>query len=235
MWAYLGFESATIPAEDVIEPERTIPRALVVGTLTVTGVYILSTMGVMALIPSSALVESASPFSDAGEWLFGPWGAKFVAIGALVSIVGANNSNTLQCGLIPFAAARDGLFPARFNQVNASGAPAFSLVVSAGLASLLIVLNYARGLVAAFEFLLLLATLTALIPYAASAASDWVLQRRATQHEGQGMKKSPALIAVVAFVFSLFAIVGAGLEVVGYGLMLLVAGLPVYFWSKKAT
>ena len=91
-------------------------------------------------------------------------------------------------------------------------------------------MNYTKGLVAAFELLILLSTLTTLVPYAASAASDLALQRR----EGT-IRWQPIAVAVVALLFSIFAIIGSGMEVVGYGTILLAAGLPVYFWvTRKA-
>jgi APA family basic amino acid/polyamine antiporter len=156
-------------------------------------------------------------------------------VGAIISITGTNNANTLLSGQMPLAAARDGLFPARFNQLNSSDAPGFALVVSAVLASILIGLNYAKGLVAAFEFLILLATLTTLIPYAASAAADYVLHRRAVEQGTETRKWKTLIVAAIAFVFSIFAIIGSGLEVVAYGSLLLIAGLPVYYWTRKRT
>ncbi len=230
MWAYAGMEAGTIPADDIVAPERTIPRALVAGTLTATAVYILATMGVMALLPMTELAESTSPFADAASTIFGTWGAKVIGVGAIVSIVGALNSNILLGGQMPRAAALDGLFLDRFERLNANGAPAFALVVSACLASALIVMNYTKGLVAAFELLILLSTLTTLVPYAASAASDLVLQRREGTIRWQGVA-----VAVGALLFSIFAIIGSGMEVVGYGTILLAAGLPVYFWVTRKT
>lgn len=231
MWAYVGVECVTVPADDVVEPEKTIPRVLVAGTLTATFVYIVATFGVMALVPNEQLAASTSPFSDAASILFGPWGAVLVAIGALVSITGSLNGNILVGGMMPRAAAVDHLFPGPFARLNGSGAPAFALVISGLLSSALIVMNFAEGLVAAFETLILLSTLTTLLPYAAAATSALVLQKRDAATEGW-MPKAVG-IAAGALGFSLFAIVGSGLDVAALGLILLAAGLPVYFWLKR--
>ena len=232
MWAYVGVEGVTVPADDVIEPEKTIPRALIAGTLTATGVYVIATYGVMALIPSAELATSTSPFADAASRIFGPWGASLVAIGAIVSITGSLNGIILLVGMIPRAVALDKLFPARFARLNSAGAPAFALIVSGLLSSALIVMNYAKGLVAAFEMLILLSTLTTLLPYAASALSDLVLQKRDAA-AGKGKNWKSLVIAAGALAFSLFTIVGSGLEVALYGLILLAAGLPVYYQLKR--
>lgn len=233
MWAYVGVEAATVPADDIEAPERTIPRALFSGTLTATAFYILATLGVMALVPAAELARSTSPFADAASRVFGSWGTKFIGIGALISIVGALNANILLSGQVPRATALDRFFPARFEKLNSKSAPAFSLLISSLLASILIIMNYARGLVAAFELMILLSTLTTLVPYSASAAADLVLQKRDAA-AGRKWRRSSVLIACAALIFSLFAIIGSGLEVVGYGLILLAAGLPVYFWMVRS-
>ncbi len=232
MWAYVGVEGVTVPADDIIEPEKTIPRALIAGTLTATGVYIIAVYGVMALIPGAELAISTAPFADAASFLFGPLGKGLVAIGAIVSIVGSLNGNILVVGMMSRAIALDKLFPARFSKLNTAGAPAFALVISGLLSSVLIVMNYSKGLVAAFEMLILLSTLTTLLPYAASALSGLVLQKRDI-NSGKKKNWKTIGIAVGALGFSLFTIVGSGLEVALYGLILLAAGLPVYYGLNR--
>ena len=187
MWAFVGVEGVTIPADDVIEPERTIPRALIAGTITVTIVYIGATYGVMALIPAEQLALSTSPFADAASLIFGPWGANLVALGALVSIIGSLNGNILVGGMMARAIAVDKLFPLRFASLNKAGAPAFSLVSAGLLSSLLIVMNYSKGLMAAFELLILLSTLCTLLPYVASALAEIVLRWRESSGNGRYM------------------------------------------------
>ena len=232
MWAYVGVEGVTIPADDIIEPKKTIPRALIAGTLTTTAVYIMATYGIMSLIPGAELARSTSPFTDAASLIFGPWGAGLVALGAVISIAGNINGNILLVGMVSRALALDKLFPSKFAQLNAAGAPAFALIVSGLLSSALIVMNYAKGLMAAFQMLILLSTLTTLLPYAASALSDLVLQKRDAS-AGKAKNWKSFSIAIGALVFSLFTIIGSGLEVAAYGLILLAAGLPIYYWLKR--
>ena len=232
MWAFVGVENVTIAADEVIEPEKTIPRALLVGTLTAVAFYITATLGVMALVPQAELAQSSSPFADAAVVLFGNWGGALVAGGAIVSIVGALNGNVLTSGMLPRAIALDKLFPMRFANLNKAGSPVFSLVVAAAIASLLIVMNYTKGLLAAFEMLIILSTLTTLLPYAASALSEFVLQKRDAA-QGKGVSYKTLIIALGALLFSLFAIVGSGLDVAAYGLVLLAAGYPIYRLQKR--
>jgi len=232
MWAFVGVENVTIAADEVIEPEKNIPRALIVGTITAVAFYITATLGVMALIPQAELAQSSAPFADAALVLFGGWGASLVALGAIISIVGALNGNILTTGMLARAIAIDKLFPVRFAGLNSSGAPVFTLIAGACFASILIVMNYTRGLLAAFEMLIILSTLTTLLPYAVAALSEFALQRRDATAGGTVNRKT-VLIAFGALAFSLFAIVGSGLEVAAYGLFLLAAGYPIYYLKKN--
>jgi APA family basic amino acid/polyamine antiporter len=228
MWAYVGIENVTIPADDVIEPRRTIPRALIVGAITATVVYVVATLGVMALVPAEDLAVSTFPFADAAVVLFGGWGAGLIAGGAIVSIVGALNGNVLATAQLSRAIAVDRMFPALFERLNTRGVPGAGLVASGLFATVLIGMNYTRGLVGAFELLILVSTLTTLLPYACSALAALVLGRRE-----QGADAPAPWVAVIALLFSLFAIAGSGLEVVIYGLGLLALGLPVLVLMRR--
>jgi basic amino acid/polyamine antiporter, APA family len=232
LWAFIGLESATVPAEDVINPERNIPRATIWGTVGTTLIYILSTVAVLGIIPAATLVNSTAPFADAAEVAFGGWAGTLVAIGAIISTFGALNGWILLQGQIPMAAARDHLFPARFARTNRAGVPVFGLVVSSLLVTGLMLANYTRGLVELFTYMLLLSTLTTLIPYAYSAGAQLMLMvKDRPAFSGKRLGKDVA-IAGLAFAYSVWAIYGAGQEVVFYGLLLLLAGIPVYVWMK---
>ncbi|MFT7550116.1 MAG: APA family basic amino acid/polyamine antiporter [Rhodothermales bacterium] len=227
MGAFIGVEAATVPADDTVDPAKTIPRALMWGTITATIVYMLATAGVMSLVPGDALAASSSPFADAAEMLLGPGGSRLVAIGAMISILGALNANVLLSGQMPRAAALDGLFPPVFSRLNSHGAPYASILVSGVVATGLILMNYTKGVVAAFQLLLALTTLATLIPYAASGAAEAVLQYR-ERKGGQALRLGTLAAAGGAVIFSLFAILGSGIETSIYGLLLFAAGLPIY-------
>jgi len=228
LWAFLGFESATVPADEVRDPARTIPRATVLGTLFAAAVYIVSTVGVMGVIAPADLAQSSAPFGDAARILWGEGAGWLVAAGAVISCFGALNGWILLQGRIPQAAARDGLFPAFFGRVSRHGTPAAGLIVSSVLVTMILALNASEALVDQFTFIILLATLTALFPYALCSLSELMLYfRDPASFEGERMLRS-AGIASLAFAYSLWAIGGAGEEVVYWGFLLLMAGVPVY-------
>ena len=114
LWAFIGLESATVPAEDVADPERTIPRSTIIGTAGHrAGVHPGDGRG-DGRHPGRRARRLQRPFADAAAEMFGGWAGDVVAIGAIVSAFGALNGWILLQGQIPMAAARDRLFPAAF-------------------------------------------------------------------------------------------------------------------------
>lgn len=233
LWAFLGLESGTVPAADVEDPERTMPRATVLGTLIAALVYIVSTLAVMGLMAPAALATSAAPFADAARAIWGSWGRYIIGAGAVISCFGALNGWILLSGQLPRAAALDGVLPRALSGLSARGTPTAGLVVSSAIATVLIWMNYTRGLVNAFTFLILLATLATLVPYVFSTMTELllVLRRRATLTRPALV--SGAMLSVLAFAYSCIAVVGSGRDTVYWGFLLLVLGLPVYVGMKR--
>ena len=215
LWALLGVESATIPADAVEQPDRTIPRATLVGAFVAVIVSVVSTAGVMGILSHETLSHTTAPFADAARQLFGDRAAGVVAIAAAISVLGALNGWTMLQGQLPVAVANDGLFPKWFGRLSARGTPVNATVAGGVLATLLILANYSRSLVALFTFVIQLATLSTLVPYVFCSLAAL-------------MKPGRKLVPVLAFVFSMAAIYGAGPDVVFWGFLLLLGGLPIY-------
>jgi APA family basic amino acid/polyamine antiporter len=234
LWAFLGLESATVPADNVIRPEKTIPRATILGTILAAVVYILGTVAVMGVIPQAALKTSTAPFADAAKAMWGDWAGYAVAAGAAIACFGALNGWILLQGQLPRAAAIDGLFPGFFKRLSARGTPVAGLVVSSILITLLVMANYTRGLVGMFTFIILLATLTTLFPYVLSTMSLLMIFLRERERFRYEPILGSSIIAVLAFAYSLWAIGGSGQETVFWGFLLLMGSVPVYVWIKHS-
>lgn len=228
LWAFIGLESATVPAEDVNNPSRTIPISTILGTAIASIVYILSTVVVLGVIASPVMAESTAPFSDAAKEMWGsPWG-RVVAAGAVISAFGSLNGWILLTSQVPMAAARDGLFPSVFAKVNSRGVPIIGLIFSSVLASGLLLMNYTQGLVNTFTDILLLATLTTLVPYAFSSAAQLMLMITDRERFSARDLVRDGVIAFFAFIYSMWAIEGSGSDVVFKGFLLILGGTPVY-------
>jgi basic amino acid/polyamine antiporter, APA family len=233
LWAFIGLESATIPAEEVKNPRKTLPRATILGTVVTTLVYGLALVAIMGIIPVERLAESSSPFALAAAEIFGGSWGKVIAAVAMISTFGCLNGWILLQGRVPLAAAQDGLFPKAFGKVDSSkGTPVFGLVISSLLVSGLMLMNYTSSLVDQFTFFLLLATLTTLVPYAYTAAAE--VQMFISDRALFSAKRflGATIVAGLAFVYSVWAIYGAGFEVIAKGFMLLLLGIPVYVYLR---
>lgn len=230
LWAFLGLESATIPADHVRDAPRTIPRATLIGTLIAALLYIACTTAVMGIIPASELATSTAPFADAARLLWGDWAGWLIAAAAVISCFGALNGWVLLSGQIPRAVARDRLFPSFFAPDNPRGTPARGLLVAGVLTSILVMMNYQRGLVAMFTFIILLSTLSTLIPYIFCAMTEFIQ----TRAEGGGARRTGNLIAASgAFAYALWATAGTGKDAVYWGFLLILVGVPIYAWQVR--
>jgi APA family basic amino acid/polyamine antiporter len=141
MFAYLGLESATVPAGDVRAPQRTIPLSTILGISTAAILYVLGTVVVMGVVPHEQLIRSVAPFSDAARIMWGPVGAGAITLAVIVSSIGALNGWTLLMGQVPMAAAQDRLFPAVFGRLSSRGVPAIGIVISAAFATALVLVE----------------------------------------------------------------------------------------------
>lgn len=224
MWAFLGIEAGVIAADEVVDPERTIPRAVIFGVLAVTAVYILVTVATMVLVPANQLAISEAPLVDATRSL-GKAGFLIVAIGALISTAGSSHATVFASSQLVLGMSNDGLVPRIFAKRNAAGAPVTALIIGSSLSSILLLANYSKGLVGAFTFLLMMSTATALLPYLLCALAE-------LKHSWRSSRGWIAL-SFIAGMYALFAIVGSGLNILIWGAILIVCGLPIFYYGQR--
>ncbi|MBS0579244.1 MAG: amino acid permease [Proteobacteria bacterium] len=234
-YALIGFESACVPDGKVKDPERTIPRATLVGTILTTLLCTLSATAVILLVPPAALAQSNAPFADAARALWGNAGGVFFTVCAAVSCMGCLNGWTLLQGEVPAVMAQNGVFPRAFAQISPRDTPTFALVVTSTLVSLLVLSTSSGSLVSVFTFMTLLSTIACLVMYAACAAA--MLRLNAVGRLGRLPARQGKLMVIGALglLFSAWTIYGAGLETVLWGLALLAAGLPVYYFVQRGS
>jgi arginine:agmatine antiporter len=232
MFAYLGLESATVPAGDVRDAQRTIPRATILGITIAAVLYVLGTVSVMGILPRGQLIGSVAPFSDAAQAIWGHWGGVAVSTAVILSSIGALNGWTLLMGQVPMAAAQDRLFPSIFGKVSSRGVPVAGIVLSAALATLLVLVQAvgSSGFAAFYKLMVGLSTMAAVVPYAFCALAAGLVTARIA---GGGPVPRTTPVEVIAFVFALFTLYGCGAEPVLYGFVLLVLGIPVFVWQRR--
>ncbi len=229
-FAFLGMECATIPSGSVANPEKTISRATLLGTLIATVVYILSSISIMGMIPAKGLKQSVTPFADAAVIMWGNGASYWISAGVAIAALGALNGFILIQGQVPAAIAKDHLFPPIFCKQNKKGVPALGIIIGSVLVSALMVMNYTKGLAEQFKFLILLTTITVLVPYLFSAAA-YILLRMEKKYLTGGWFPAIALSSF-AFLFSMWVLAGAGQETVYWGFILLMSGVPFFVWIR---
>lgn len=233
LWALLGLESATIPASKVRAPGRTIPRATLLGTAVTALICILACTTVLLLVPPAQLATSNAPFVDLATRFWGDGAGKALALFAAISGFGALNGWILLQGELPNVLAKNGVFPRIFARDSARLTPTFSLVFTSGLVTILVLMNYQKSMVKVFTFMTLLSTTACLVLYALCSLALLKLHWRAGIATHRRRTVSIALVAVLATVYSVWAIAGAGAEPMAWGAALFIAGAPVYWLSRR--
>jgi basic amino acid/polyamine antiporter, APA family len=238
LWAFIGLESATVPAEEVKDAERTIPRATILGTAATTLLYVVALVAIVGVLSPAVLNGSSAPFADAanamwaGTFLGMAWG-KWVALVAMAATLGALNGWIMLTARVSLAAADDGLFPKPFAQVHGRRrTPVIGLLASSVLVSALVLYNWNSSFGERFTDIVLLATWMTLIAYAYAAAAEVVLFFRDRALFSQARLVRDSAIAALAFAYSVWAIWGSGEEWLAKGFMLLLFGIPVFVWMK---
>jgi basic amino acid/polyamine antiporter, APA family len=233
LWALLGLESATIPADKVATPERTIPLATLLGTVVTALVCALACTTVLLLVPPATLEKSNAPFVDLAAQFWGAGAGKLLAAIAAISAFGALNGWILLQGELPRAMAAGGVFPRIFAHESSRRTPDFALCFGSALVTVLILANYQKSMVKLFTFMILLSTTACLVLYALCSAALLRLQWDGRLKQARKDSVPLAVVGIIATAYSLWAIIGAGAEAVLWGAVLLVLGIPLYFWFTR--
>ncbi len=231
LWAMLGLETATVPADRVANPETTIARATLLGTGAAGLIYIVVCSAVVLMLPAALTAASPAPFADFVSAYGGGDAGMIIAFFGAVSALGALNGWILVQGELPSAMARDGAFPAWLGKAGANGTPANAHLFTSVLLTIILLLNATKSMAALFAFLIVLTTAISLVMYlGCGLAALWLM------HKGV-ITRSTGLIAVTSasLLYSLWTIYGAGLEALAWGALLLLAGVPVRVFMLRPT
>jgi APA family basic amino acid/polyamine antiporter len=226
LWAYEGWQYVTFSAGEALNPQRTVPRAIVLGTASLIGIYLFANAGYLAALGTEGVARSDRVAAEAVGAIVGPAAAKLIAAAILVSIFSATNGITITAPRVYYAMARDGLFLRKLGDVHPRyGTPAVSIIAGTLWAMVLA----ASG---TFEQLLTYVVFVGWIFYALGAACVFVLRRTRPQaarpFRVPGYPWTPLLFicAAAALVANTIA-TQPGRAAVGIAVVLL--GLPAYF------
>ena len=198
-----------------------------IGYWVGTAIFLLTALAIAGSLPNATVAGSARPIAVAAEHALGSWAGAIVGLSAIAAALGTLNGWILMSGRIPLSAAEDGLFFRPLAAIHPRfHTPAVGLVVGAIVTSLMLTLYFSQTLLDAFNIIVLLSVLTTLLPHLLAAAAEFTLAGR-----GAAM---PKLVAAIAFLFVLYTMYGVGWSVIGWGTLLVAAGLPLYPLLRRA-
>jgi APA family basic amino acid/polyamine antiporter len=229
LFAMLGIESAAVPAGRVRDPERTIPRSTMVGTLLTAAIYIAVSSMALLLMNQDVLGRSSAPFANLLDKFVGDGNGRVLSVFVVISGLGALNGWTLLVSELTASMGRHGFLPGAVRRLNSRGAPWFALVLTGVLATVMVLMNYSKSMVEGFTFLSQVVTAANLPLYLLCSIALVVLALR-------GERKLPAsllVLGVLGTAYIVVAFVGLGREPFVWSLVLGVAGLPLYWFMRK--
>jgi APA family basic amino acid/polyamine antiporter len=230
LWAYDGWNNLGMVAGEVSNPERNIPRALVYGTLLVMGVYLATNLAYFYLLGPHEVAGTDTVAADAAVRILGGAGGAFVAVSVMLSAFATLNGSILAGSRIPFAQARNGLFPQFLAGVHPRyHTPAAAIIAQAVIASLLA----ASG---QYEALFTKVIFAEWLFYMLATVGIFVLRRREPHLERPyrtwGYPVVPAVFVVLAALLLANTFLERRADSL-WGLVLVATGVPAYFFFKS--
>ncbi len=231
-FAFTGFEAASIPAEEVRDPKRAIPRATILSVAIVTLIYALVAVAFIGGVRWGALSITPGDWGGTGVLLLNniadAWGLAIlgtvVVVGAILSTLGAGGDWVLLQGRMPYAMAKDNLFLKSMARVSPRfGTPAVALVFASVLTGAVLVL------LTNFPAVALLASITTLVPYAAASLALVVLRRTDAAAERPYRMPAAWVLAPIAFVAATILVYWASWPWTLVGVFAMLGAIPLYF------
>lgn len=232
LWAYDGWNTASMIGSDIQNPQKNLPRALIWGTVAVIAIYVTANLAYMYVLSAPEVASSQRVAADMMRRVAGPAGAAMVSVAAIVSILAALNGVLISGSRVPFAMAQDGYFFAWVGRISRFQTPAASLALQGAWAMLLL----ASG---RFEDIIKMVIFTEWILYGMATAAVLVLRKTQPEmprpYRVWGYPLVPIAFVLVAAAL-LYATLRESPRESGMGLGLIALGLPFYYyWKRRET
>jgi len=218
--AIVGFETASIAAQRVRDPERNIPRATLLGVVLTCLVYLVVCVGIDFALPVEVLTASNAPIALFVGQYWGPWAGGVIAAFAVISCIGCLNVWIMMQSEVPLGLVRAGLLPGWLGRTNRHDVATAPMLIASGLSvALLFVGSWQTG-AGLMDFLLLLTSVSALWIYAFACVAALMIGTH-------------RIAAVLGLLFCAGVLYGSGLETVLLSVALLLAALPLYALATR--
>ncbi|MGL4451775.1 MAG: APC family permease [Sarcina sp.] len=232
-WAFEGVEVATVASGEIKNPKRNVKLSTILGIGLALFFYLAVSILALGAMKRTDLANSLDPISSIMAMVLGQKSLLYINIGIALSICGSSILWLLATGRAAYAAGKDKLFPGVFSKVHPKyGTPYVSLIIGAILINALLLLNFFKGLNGAYNFIVLLSTLSYLPVYAVSTIAEMMLVID-LKNKTMGRKILSLIRPSLGFLFCVWAIYASGAQTVLYGFLLIMVGLPIYAYMKK--
>lgn len=231
LWAYEGWQYVTFAAGEALDPQRSLPRAITLGTAALIAIYLLANVAYLAALGPAGVAASTRVAGEAIAAVLGPWAGKAIAVAIIVSMYSAAHATVITAPRVYYTMSQDRIFFAKLAEVHPSfGTPAFAIVTSCIWAAVL-------AWSGTFEQLLTYVVFVGWIFYALGAAAVIVLRR--TRPDAERPFRVPGYPwTPILFVLAAVAIVGNTIltqpkqAAIGLGVVFL--GAPAFwFWNRQ--
>jgi basic amino acid/polyamine antiporter, APA family len=229
LWAYDGWNNLSMVAGEVENPRRNMPMALILGTLLVIAVYVLVNIAYFYVLTPAHIASTNTVAADTARQFMGRAGGAFVAIGVMISSFAALNGSILSGSRVPFAQARDGLFPQFLAEVHPRfRTPAAAIAAQSVIAALLALTGQYEGLFTKVIF-------AEYLFYALVTAGIFILRRRMPQLERPYRTWGYPIVPAIFIVLSALVLVNTLRQQWSdsvWGVVFVSSGIPAYFLWK---
>jgi len=226
LWAFLGMESAAQNSSAVENPKKNVPLACMFGTLGAAVIYILSTTVIQGIVPNDELAKSTGPFATAYAHMFSPIVGRIIMGLAVLACLGSLLGWQFTIAMTGKSAADERMFPQFFTKLNGMGAPVTGMIVMGVVQSIMALSTISPTLSEQFSALVNLAVVTNVVPYIVALSALMVMMR--TANVAQNVWRRNVLVAVVAMLYSTYAIYASGKDAVMGGMLVMALGFIVW-------
>lgn len=229
LWAFMGLETASVAGGEIKNPEKNVKRSTIMGMLISTVLYILISIVAMGAMNQSELATSTAPISDIIVKVLNLKSLDALNIAIAISILGTGMGWLLSTARVAYAAGEDGIFPKTFAKVHPKyNTPYVALIIGSIFINIIFLMNFTKGLAGAYNFIVVLATLSYLPIYAISTIAEIILMVKDDKKPSLKAHLGLIIRCLIGFAFAVWAIYASGAEIVMYGFILILLGVPVY-------
>lgn len=232
LWAYDGWINVGNMAGELKNPEKDLPKSIIIGISTTIIVYVFINIALIKIVPVKAVIASSKPASDAAVVLFGSTGSKIISAGIIIAIFGTLNGYMMTGSRIPLAMAQDNLTPFSnfFGKVDKkSGTPTNAFVFETLLACLYV-------LSGSFDTLSNLVMFVLWIFFTMAVAGIFILRTKFKDLKRPYTVPLYPVIPLIGILGSVYVLISTLITSTVYavsGIVITLLGLPVYFYLKK--